>query len=179
MNQPLLFHNRTSLDDAGRWLRGGLFRTYDLDAADLGSDDVSYYLVTWEKEVAANGGGWAFHHKLRTSEKYPWLMLYLRYNATRGFSGGYHYDTRHYRKRSLYRELGSVPRARSKALGTETLCREQRVQLSAQKNPRYRRTVPRGNRAASRHRQRLTAQRICAESWRSGPSAQPPPQGAT
>jgi K+-sensing histidine kinase KdpD len=39
----------------------------------------------------------------------------------------------HYRKRSLYRELGYVPRARSKALGTETLCREQRVQLSAQK----------------------------------------------
>jgi hypothetical protein len=43
--------------------------------------------------------------------------------------------THHYRKRSLYRELGSVPRARSKALGTETLCREQRVQLSAQKKP--------------------------------------------
>jgi hypothetical protein len=42
---------------------------------------------------------------------------------------------RHYRKCSLYRELGSVPRARSKALGTETLCRKQRVQLSAQKQP--------------------------------------------
>jgi hypothetical protein len=41
----------------------------------------------------------------------------------------------HYQKRSLYRELGSVPRARSQALGTETLCREQRVQLSAQKKP--------------------------------------------
>jgi hypothetical protein len=33
----------------------------------------------------------------------------------------------HYRKHSLYRELGSVPRARSKALGTGTLCREQRT----------------------------------------------------
>jgi hypothetical protein len=41
----------------------------------------------------------------------------------------------YYRKRSLYRELPSVPRARSQALGTETLCREQRVQLSTQKKP--------------------------------------------
>jgi hypothetical protein len=37
----------------------------------------------------------------------------------------------HYRKRSLYRELCSVPRARSKALGTGTLCREQKIELSA------------------------------------------------
>jgi hypothetical protein len=41
----------------------------------------------------------------------------------------------HYWKRSLYREHGSVPRARSKALGTGALCREQRVELSAQKKP--------------------------------------------
>jgi hypothetical protein len=41
----------------------------------------------------------------------------------------------HYRKRGLYRELASVPRARSQALGTETICREQRAQLSAQKKP--------------------------------------------
>jgi hypothetical protein len=97
MNQPLLFHNRTALDDAGRRLRGGLFGTYDLDAAaGLGAGDVSFYSVTWEKDVAASGrgGGWAFHHKLCTSTKYPWLMLYLRSDATRGFSGGYHYDTR-------------------------------------------------------------------------------------
>jgi len=97
MNQPLVFHNRTALGGGdGRWLRGGLFGTYELDAADLGSGDVSYYSVTWEKEVAASGenGGWAFHHKLRTSKMYPWLMLYLRSDATRGFSGGYHYDTR-------------------------------------------------------------------------------------
>jgi hypothetical protein len=105
MNQPLVFHNHTALDvddaDGGRWLRGGLFGSYELDAAaaDLGGGggDVSYFSVTWEKEVAASGGagrGWAFHHKLRTSNKYPWLMLYLRSDATRGFSGGYHYDTR-------------------------------------------------------------------------------------
>ncbi|KAL6619501.1 hypothetical protein ACP70R_031781 [Stipagrostis hirtigluma subsp. patula] len=92
MNQPLVFHNRTALDGGGRWLRGGVFGTYELDAADVQSKDVSYYSVTWEKEVG--GGGWAFHHKLRTSKKYPWLMLYLRSDATRGFSGGYHYDTR-------------------------------------------------------------------------------------
>ncbi|TVU18537.1 hypothetical protein EJB05_34642 [Eragrostis curvula] len=95
MNQPLVFHNRTALDADGRWLRGRVFGTYELDAAaDLGGGGgASYYSVTWEKEVAA-GGGWAFHHKLRTSRKYPWLMLYLRSDATRGFSGGYHYDTR-------------------------------------------------------------------------------------
>ncbi|RCV09665.1 hypothetical protein SETIT_2G047300v2 [Setaria italica] len=75
MNQPLVFHNRTALGGAGRWLRGGLFVTYELDAADLGSGDVSYYSVTWENEVAASaggrGGGWVFHQKLRTSNKVP------------------------------------------------------------------------------------------------------------
>ncbi|WVZ61304.1 hypothetical protein U9M48_011205 [Paspalum notatum var. saurae] len=95
MNQPLLFHNRTALDGAS-WLRGGLSGTYDLDhdpsAAAADDASSSYFSVTWEKEVA--GGGWAFHHRLRTSSKYPWLMLYLRSDATRGFSGGYHYDTR-------------------------------------------------------------------------------------
>uniref|UniRef100_A0A0E0DP57 DUF7705 domain-containing protein n=1 Tax=Oryza meridionalis TaxID=40149 RepID=A0A0E0DP57_9ORYZ len=92
MNQPLVFHNRTALDATGRRLRGGLFGTYDLDAADLGSKEVSYYSVTWEKDLGS--GGWVFHHKLRTAPKYPWLMLYLRSDATKGFSGGYHYDTR-------------------------------------------------------------------------------------
>jgi hypothetical protein len=98
MNQPLVFHNRTALDETGRWLRGGMFGTYELDAADLGRSDVSYYSVAWEKQIAAAmggaGAGWVFHHRLRTSPKYPWLMLYLRSDATRGFSGGYHYDTR-------------------------------------------------------------------------------------
>uniref|UniRef100_A0A0D9WEI7 DUF7705 domain-containing protein n=1 Tax=Leersia perrieri TaxID=77586 RepID=A0A0D9WEI7_9ORYZ len=94
MNQPLVFHNRTSLDAAGRRLRGGLFGTYDLDATanNLESKEVSYYSVTWEKDVWR--GKWLFHHKLRTSPKYPWLMLYLRSDATKGFSGGYHYETR-------------------------------------------------------------------------------------
>jgi hypothetical protein len=81
------------------------------------------------------------------------------------------------------------------AASTESslLCREPDPKLSAQrrfaesegfssrhrKNPRYRVPVPRGNSAASRHRRLLTAQRICAESCRSGPSAQTPPHGAT
>ncbi|XP_006655147.2 uncharacterized protein LOC102722017 [Oryza brachyantha] len=97
MNQPLVFHNRTALDATGRRLTGGLFGTYDLDAKDLASKEVSYYSVTWEKDLGSGGagaGGWVFHHKLRTSPKYPWLMLYLRSDATSGFSGGYHYDTR-------------------------------------------------------------------------------------
>ncbi|GJM94971.1 hypothetical protein PR202_ga11659 [Eleusine coracana subsp. coracana] len=62
MNQPLVFHNRTALDGTGRWLRGGVLGTYELDAAaaetDLGSrDDVSYYEVTWEKEVVVGAAG--------------------------------------------------------------------------------------------------------------------------
>jgi hypothetical protein len=50
-----------------------------------------------------------------------------------------------------------VPRARSKALGTGTLCREQKIQLSAQK--------------------KLAVQTYCAEREQSGLSAQPPTHG--
>lgn len=92
MNQPLVYHNFTSLE--GSKLKGGIFGSYDLDA-DLSqgvNGNISYYSVTWEKEISQ--GGWFFHHVLKTSKKYPWLMLYLRSDATKGFSGGYHYDTR-------------------------------------------------------------------------------------
>ena len=74
-------------------MQGGFSGTYDLDSGCGGEQDgVSYYEVVWEKKV--NVGSWMFKHKLRTSKKYPWLMLYLRADATKGFSGGYHYDTR-------------------------------------------------------------------------------------
>ncbi|MQL72902.1 hypothetical protein Taro_005233 [Colocasia esculenta] len=103
MNQPLVFHNYTTLLEpaAGRkgppTMRGRFFGTYDLDADLCGglpgkNKNISYYSVTWEKEVGR--GSWVFHHYLRTSEKYPWLMLYLRSDATTGLSGGYHYPTR-------------------------------------------------------------------------------------
>ncbi|XP_077231318.1 uncharacterized protein LOC143864288 [Tasmannia lanceolata] len=95
MNQPLVFHNYTSLDGPNKTtLRGSFYGTYDL-GADLSKwfeGDTSYYSVTWEKEIGK--GSWVFHHILRTSTKYPWLMLYLRSDATKGFSGGYHYPTR-------------------------------------------------------------------------------------
>ncbi|GAB4830638.1 hypothetical protein Ancab_020404 [Ancistrocladus abbreviatus] len=92
MNQPILYHQPTSLLSNGR-MRGSFSGTYDL-GSDVGSgiDNLSYYEVVWEKEVGA--GSWVFEHKLKTSKKYPWLMLYLRADATSGFSGGYHYDTR-------------------------------------------------------------------------------------
>lgn len=92
MNQPLIYHNYTDIED-GSTMKGGFYGTWDLDA-DLskGLNNVSYYSVTWEKEVGE--GGWKFHHVLKTSHKYPWLMLYLRSDATKGFSGGYHYPTR-------------------------------------------------------------------------------------
>ncbi|XP_077246278.1 uncharacterized protein LOC143886216 [Tasmannia lanceolata] len=95
MNQPLVFHNYTNLEGRNKTtLKGSFYGTYDLDA-DLSKgfdEDTSYFSVTWEKEVGK--GSWVFHHVLRTSTKYPWLMLYLRSDATQGLSGGYHYETR-------------------------------------------------------------------------------------
>ncbi|KAL9229564.1 hypothetical protein vseg_005017 [Gypsophila vaccaria] len=92
MNHPSFYHRPSSLSDDGT-LRGSFRGTYELDRdISQGIDDISYYEVTWEKQVGR--GSWVFRHKLKTSRKYPWLMLYLRADATRGFSGGYHYDTR-------------------------------------------------------------------------------------
>lgn len=95
MNQPSLYHQRTELFRNGT-MRGGFRGSYELGGDGEGGlgfpDGVSYYEVVWEKRVGV--GSWEFHHKLKTSKKYPWLMLYLRADATKGFSGGYHYDTR-------------------------------------------------------------------------------------
>lgn len=92
MNQPMLYHQQTKLSGGGI-MRGSFNGTYDL-GSDIGSglDGISFYEVVWEKTVS--NGSWVFSHKLKTSKKYPWLMLYLRADATTGFSGGYHYDTR-------------------------------------------------------------------------------------
>ncbi|KAK9070038.1 hypothetical protein SSX86_010437 [Deinandra increscens subsp. villosa] len=88
MNQPVLAHQPTAVEygsDSGPVLRGGFNGSYD-------GGNGSYFEVVWEKKVGE--GGWEFRHKLKTSKLYPWLMLYLRADATKGFSGGYHYDTR-------------------------------------------------------------------------------------
>lgn len=96
MNQPLLELRRTSL--SGQVMRGGFRGTYDLDGSLMQDVDPhhnsssSFFEVTWEKTVGE--GGWVFRHRLTTTSRYPWLMLYLRADATRGFSGGYHYETR-------------------------------------------------------------------------------------
>lgn len=92
MNQPILHHQETRLLGNGMMMQGGFNGTYDLDYSGIGDGGISYFEVIWEKKVGV--GSWEFHHKLKTSRKYPWLMLYLRADATRGFSGGYHYDTR-------------------------------------------------------------------------------------
>lgn len=89
MNQPILYHQPTFLDGNGS-MRGWFNGSYDQNST--GESGISYFEVIWEKKVGA--GSWAFKHKLSTSNKYPWLMLYLRADATKGFSGGYHYDTR-------------------------------------------------------------------------------------
>ncbi|GAV64084.1 hypothetical protein CFOL_v3_07602 [Cephalotus follicularis] len=92
MNQPTFNHQETKLL-AGGLMRGSFSGTYDLGAdTNAGLDGVSFYEVVWEKKVGS--GSWVFNHTLKTSKKYPWLMLYLRADATNGFSGGYHYATR-------------------------------------------------------------------------------------
>ncbi|XP_042521227.1 uncharacterized protein LOC122094694 [Macadamia integrifolia] len=92
MNQPILYRQQTELSGIGE-MRGNFSGTYDL-GSDIrnGIAGISYFQVVWEKKVGT--GSWTFRHKLKTSKKYPWLMLYLRADATNGFSGGYHYDTR-------------------------------------------------------------------------------------
>lgn len=93
MNQPLIYHNYTTLQ--GTTLKGSFYGTWDLKAGlsqESANMDTSFYSVTWQKELGK--GSWIFHNVLRTSTKYPWLMLYLRSDATSGFSGGYHYQTR-------------------------------------------------------------------------------------
>lgn len=96
MNQPLVYHNYTSLvssEDQTVSLTGGFYGTYDLDA-DLskGVGKNSYFSTTWQKNLGT--GSWVFSNRLTTSSKYPWLMLYLRADATEGFNGGYHYGGR-------------------------------------------------------------------------------------
>lgn len=97
MNMPRMYHDYTHVHHTRgvRSLRGRFYGTWDLDA-DISTasrtNNTSYYSVTWKK--IAGKGSWIFHHFLKTSPNYPWLMLYLRSDATRGFSGGYHYQTR-------------------------------------------------------------------------------------
>lgn len=99
MNQPLIYHDYTSLQGHDLTsLKGRFYGSWDLNAdngsssVSIGGSNRSFYSVTWEKELGK--GSWVFHHVLRTSVKYPWLMLYLRSDASTGFSGGYHYPTR-------------------------------------------------------------------------------------
>ncbi|XP_065847221.1 uncharacterized protein [Euphorbia lathyris] len=94
MNQPLIYHNYSHLVYNGQQmasLMGGFYGTYDLDA-DLskGIGKNSYFSVIWQKNLST--GSWIFSNRLTTSAKYPWLMLYLRSDATQGFNGGYHYN---------------------------------------------------------------------------------------
>eukprot|EP00249_Psilotum_nudum_P002882 c16105_g1_i3 orf=353-1966(-) len=103
MNQPRVYHkwsvperpcgrsSGNSCDPKG--LVGSFYGTYDLEASlETGNSNISYFSVSWEKN--ANTGSWMFHHTLKVTKKYPWLMLYLRADATKGVSGGYPYETR-------------------------------------------------------------------------------------
>ncbi|KAI5063284.1 hypothetical protein GOP47_0021831 [Adiantum capillus-veneris] len=109
MNHPRIFHNHSTVEglknancsDAGCELEnapslsGSFYGTYDLDDGLVNqsiSADSSYFQVDWSKDPQS--GTWLFHHVLRVNHKYPWLMLYLRADATQGFSGGYPWETR-------------------------------------------------------------------------------------
>lgn len=96
MNQPLMFHNKSKLVssvDGKVSMVGGFYGTYDLDA-DLsgGAGGNSFFSASWGKNLST--GSWILSQKLTTSSKYPWLMLYLRADAAKGFNGGYHYNGR-------------------------------------------------------------------------------------
>ncbi|KAK2658990.1 hypothetical protein Ddye_005523 [Dipteronia dyeriana] len=72
-------------------LTGGFNGTYDLDAdISKGIGKNSFFSVSWQKNLST--GSWIFSNTLMISAKYPWLMLYLRSDATKGFNGGYHYN---------------------------------------------------------------------------------------
>ncbi|GKV35181.1 hypothetical protein SLEP1_g43484 [Rubroshorea leprosula] len=96
MNQPLVYHNYSRLVSSGEEndsLIGEFYGTYDLDAnLSKGVGNNSFFSVSWHKNIST--GSWIFSHRLTTSAKYPWLMLYLRADATEGFNGGYHYNGR-------------------------------------------------------------------------------------
>ncbi|XP_073284075.1 uncharacterized protein [Primulina huaijiensis] len=97
MNMPRIYHDYTSVQHyhGNRTLKGSFYGTWDLDVPieeAKTKENTSYYSVVWEKKLGK--GSWKFHHVLKTSPKYPWLMLYLRSDATTGYSGGYHYTTR-------------------------------------------------------------------------------------
>ncbi|GFQ00597.1 hypothetical protein PHJA_002203600 [Phtheirospermum japonicum] len=94
MNQPLVYHNESKVVYDSYWntsLTGGFYGTYDLDS-NVSNDKKSLFQVTWRKNPVTYS--WNVSFTLTTSAKYPWLMLYLRSDATKGFNGGYHYDGR-------------------------------------------------------------------------------------
>ncbi|KAI3980851.1 hypothetical protein MKX01_025416 [Papaver californicum] len=72
MNQLLLYHQPTGFIGKDI-MRVGFNGTYNL-GSDIGKgiDGISFFEVVWEKNV---GGKWVFKHKLKTTKKYPWLML--------------------------------------------------------------------------------------------------------
>ncbi|XP_024402608.1 uncharacterized protein [Physcomitrium patens] len=116
MNQPVVFQNWSNpletvdegsqASDSRPTLSGSIYGTYDVDQAEsIGSNDfgnASYFSVTWTKNETS--GSWIFAHKLTVSPKYPWLMLYLRADATSGVSGGYPWETR-----GMMRKVPSSP----------------------------------------------------------------------
>ncbi|KAF2314454.1 hypothetical protein GH714_026603 [Hevea brasiliensis] len=95
MNMPYIFHDYTSLQLNRKTLKGSFYGTWDLDSdvrTAAVANGTSYFKVTWVKRHL-NNGSWVFHHKLKTSPKYPWLMLYLRIHRTDRYN--FPYDAYH------------------------------------------------------------------------------------
>ncbi|XP_021729536.1 uncharacterized protein LOC110696527 [Chenopodium quinoa] len=111
MNQPLVYHNQSKPvfnEQQEASLSGGFYGSYDLDADfSKGVGNKSFFSVSWKKNLT--NGSWIISNKLSTSSKYPWLMLYLRADSTRGFNGGYHYEGR-----GMLRKLPESPNFKTK-----------------------------------------------------------------
>ncbi|CAM6055566.1 unnamed protein product [Sphagnum tenellum] len=97
-NQPLVYHNWSSGGESGvlnsqSSLTGSFYGTYDLHVESPLSltSNASYFSVSWKKNKTSQS--WIFHHILKASPNYPWLMLYLRADTMSGVSGGYPWDT--------------------------------------------------------------------------------------
>jgi hypothetical protein len=86
MNQPQVFHEPSASDGNGG-LKGRFYGTYDL----IPVSHPSSFEVSWERSLDKR---WVFSYSLKTSQNYPYLMLYHRADNALGLNGGYAWSGR-------------------------------------------------------------------------------------
>lgn len=102
MNQPLVAHSWSRAGPSGVF--EGMFNgTWDVNAS--GDPTSSYFEFQWLANPSVDAGAGAgapsaaapkrlFRQYIRTSEAYPWLMLYVGVDAAAGQHGGIDWDSR-------------------------------------------------------------------------------------